>query len=541
MSDDNPIKQFFSKDNAQYLYSYIQRGLEEKYGTRIDTKYMGELIDIMKMVIEPLPKRIPADVDRKWFVNTLNQRTLKEALPIFADIVTPAAPPAATPTERVPITPRPQSTPIKSIAGDEDEYERMQYERSTQERPLPNFEDPPQDYADDINDLYESAEQQRQYQHQQLSLVNDEAEDEQEEERGYFDPNAFQGVPPRGSERYRKDRKDRKDRQDDTHERPLSEVDFAVESGRMLSFNDIAPQPAQMRVLIPKTSRNNIPDGQHIPHWFVVNSRDRNPATYPSASEYRLELRVPFIDVVSVELIKATLPLTTFNVNANNNVIYFEEMLGDALSATIPVGNYPDATTLAISIAASMTAASANGVTYTSAVNALTDKITLVSDGAGGSIFSLLFFGQPTLEGEGTTEYRREKPQYPPNSIGPVVGFNTLDYSGALMYEAPFVPQLGGDPDAYLHVEELELLESNDTQIHNAFAVIKMDGLYYARFDEQSGTRFIKYFSPPKGKLAYLTITWRNAQGDLIDFNGAEHSFALQIITKDKTQGPYDE
>ena len=568
-NNPNPIRIFFSKDNAQALYSYIQRGLDEQYAVKIGSQYMGELIEIMKMVLEPLPKRIPADVDQKWLINTLNQQTLKEALPIFADIAKgEALPPAlgekdrtlprnaqrdaevAMPNARMSLGApgtRPQSTPLGSLPDDEEQFQKLRQLRSVKQenQEIPHFEDPPHEYADDVNDLYENAEQQRQYRDIIPPPHNEPPQEgfstqygtsladlQREEAVDSFDPNAFIGShAPRGTERV--NRQMVKPRQLD--------MEHHSDIGHMLSFEDIAPQPAQMSLLIPKNSRNVVHDSQTIPHIFIVNSRDRNPATYPNPSEYRLELRQPYVDVVSVQLTAATIPLTAFNINASNNVILFEEDAGTTLSASIPIGNYPDAVTLGISIAASMTAASVNGVTYTSAVNSLTNKLTLISDGAGGSIFSLLFFGDPTLEGEGTPEYRREKPQYPPNSIGAVAGFDTFDYTGSLLYEAPFVPLLGGEPDVFLHIDEFELLESNNTEVHNAFAVIELTGVNFARFRPMDGHRFVKYFSPPKGKLAYLTISLRNSQGQLIDFNGAEHCFTLEVITKDKTQGPYDE
>lgn len=570
-TDNNPIKVFFSKQNAQQLYTYIKRGLEEQYDVQLDNRYMKDLIDIMKMVLEPLPKRIPADVDTKWFVSTLNQQTLKEALPIFADIAKGEALPPAL-GERDKTLPRnsaasrdaevmapnakmslgapglrPQSTPVSSITDDEQQYQQLREQRviTNPERNIPKFEDPQQEYTDDVNDLYESAEQQRQYRDTTDIPFDDDFNMLSESSTQYgtplnslnrdiesFDPDSFTGSqPPRGTERLNKQT---------VHPiKPPTEKEIVGQ--QILSFEDIAPQPTQMQMLIPKTSRNVAHDSQIIPHRFVVDSRDRNPAIYPDASEYRLELRQPFIDVVSVELSCATIPLTMYNVSDNNNVIFFEEDPGVTLSATIPVGNYPDATALATAIAASLTAASTNGVTYSASVNPLTDKITLTSDGAGGSIFSLLFFGDPTLEGEGTLEFRREKPQYPPNSIGPISGFDTLDYTGSLIYEAPFVPLLSGDSEVYLHIEELELIESNNAEVHNAFATIELSGDNYARFVPQDGCRYLKYFSPPKGKLAYLTIALRNANGQLIDFNGANHTLSFTVITKDVTQGPYDE
>jgi hypothetical protein len=608
---------FWSKDNARFLYGLIQKGLEERYRTRIDDSHMQHLVSIMEMVMKPLPKLIPADVDKEWFVRGLNKQVLQEALPIFADLVkedgtttippTPPANPSATPA--VPArnvdpmghlgAPR-YRTPTGPDNGDpETLYQRMEQERnpnaSSSVPPIPNFEDAPVDYPENVNDLYEVAEKQRSvrdimappatsqalpFQPQDgfqvrahptdyrateatseddsslanstsladLLAVNRSATDDPP---AHFDPDRFHdGPPPRGAERALQQRAPvRVAPPPPLTNAPVHDDEIALRTGARLTFGDDPPQPAEMRTLIAKTSRNIIHDSQSIPHIYVLNSRDRNTAIQPNPSDYRIELRSPYLEVVSVELVGTALPLSAYNMNSTNNKLYFQEVDGGTLlEATIPVGNYPDAATLATTAATALMGASVLGATYSGTVDTLTDKITLTSDGGGGAVFTLVFFGQPTLEGEGTPEFRREKPQYPPQSAGPALGFDTVDYSGALMYEAPFVTNLDGDPSVFLHIEELELLEANNAEVHDSFAEIEMlnigstgTGPGYARFFPSDNRRYIKYFSPPKGKLAWLTVSFRTANGELWDFNGRDHILTFQIITRDKTQGPYDE
>lgn len=529
---------------------------------RIDDRYMEQMIDIMKMVIEPLPKKIPVDVDRAWFVRTLNEQALKEALPIFADIA--KANNVANSESRAKVLPRPAIKP-KADQPTDSAYEKLLQNRRAPDAPPPKaqFEDPAVEYTEDVNDLYEHAEQLRQQRDvlpppptnlpfeplQGFTL----REKPTEYAAAAFEPNRFIGEkPPRGSERIHDEtirphaatvkRENRENRENhEKHENHETQEGTAIGDLEHLNFGDIAPQPEQMRVLIPHDSRNLVADSRIIPHHFVINSQDRNSAVYPSVSQYRIELRQPYIDVVSVELLYAALPLSVYNVSANENIINFEEVAGHPLEAIVPIGNYPDTTTLAASVAASLNAASANAVTYTASINALTGNMTITSDGANSSIFDLLFFGTPTLEGEGPPQFQKEKPQYPPNSIGGVIGFNSLDYTGALSYTGPFLPNLNGEPFAYLHVQELEMLESNNSEIQDTFAMVTMSGEpgKFAYFAPNDPYRFIKYFSPPKGKLAYLTIAFRNDLGQLINFNGQNHTLAFQIITKDITQSPY--
>jgi hypothetical protein len=549
----NPIKMFFSGTNAKKLYGYIQRGLQDQYNVAIDERYMPQMIEIMKMVIKPLPKKIPVDIDQEWFVKTLNEQTLKEAIPIFADIAkgSVARPPQNPQRLNMPSMRPQQSTPLgdRETATDANLFNQVVSNLEGPEPKMPQFSDPEVEYPDDVNDLYEHAEQQRQQRDLQpppdlasLPFAPQFVRDKpieyiaQQESTPVvsqsFDSNAVIG-----------DQNPRFNREPPKVQQPESTL---LVGSSQLNFGDIAPQPSQMKVLIPHTSRNTIPDSKQIPHWFVINSKDRNPATYPIPSQYRIEFRQPYINVVSVELTSITIPNSLYNINRTNNIIIFEETAGSPLQAVVPIGNYPDATTVAMSVAASMTAKSlsdGNGVTYTSSINVLTGKVTLVSNGFSGSIFNLLFFGTPTLEGPGPIAYQKEKPRYPPNSIGAVLGYDTLDYTGLLMYEAPFVPCIAGEPCIYLHIDELELLESNNSNIHDAYAFINMDideeNQKFIFLQPDEPMRFVKFFSPPKGKFATLTIAFRNDKGDLIDFNGIDHTFTLQIQTVDKTQGPY--
>ncbi|RLA01496.1 MAG: hypothetical protein DRQ47_07985, partial [Gammaproteobacteria bacterium] len=272
----NPIKLFFNPTNAQQLYSYIQRGLKEQYNVLIDNRYKEQLIEIMKMVVEPLPKRIPADVDPKWFVRTLNQQTLKEALPIFADIAKGNTKSSLLPTEHRdvsiahreirdninpgnpmmgnPSTPSTssQSTPIV----DEAAYQSMMNQRmmSQQIPQTPQFADPESDYPDDVNDLYENAEQERHNHDVQPSPdINMELPFESME--GFnvrANPTNYNIDPVQ-------DLVDRGIGFEEQRSTPINSPGIpSVGASRagQLDFAQIAPEPAQMRVLIPKTSRN---------------------------------------------------------------------------------------------------------------------------------------------------------------------------------------------------------------------------------------------------------------------------------------------
>jgi hypothetical protein len=544
MDTANPIKQFFSASNVRTLYQTIQQGLKEQYSTTIDDRYMAQLVDVMKIVVEPLPKRIPATVDKNWFVQSLNKQVIQESIPLFIGFVTkkpvggsstPLLPPPQQPKMERPD--RPQTTNANNNASADDEaLTKLVNDRSDRRPPMqrPKFEDDQPEYPDDINDLYEMEEQFRQ-QSDVMAPPQERFGETLSTPISYTASTPIGDVPPRGAERFHVNATP-------IAATPIVSTPIVPPLASLTHPVPEPPQPSQLR-LIPETSRNQVTDSRAIPHVLIVNSADRNINIYPNPSQYRVQLDDRYYDVEALELCCALIPLSAYNVNTSNNVLLFEETAGVTLTALIPVGNYPDVTALSVAVAASLTAASVNGVTYTATVDPLTNKITITSDGAGGSIFTLIFFGQPTLEGIGPTQFQRERPAFPPNSIGGVLGYNPQDYTGALTYTAPNVPNIDGEPAVYLHVEEAEMLESNNTNVRNALACIALAGgeesRGYERFSSHEWCRFVRYYSPLEGKIANLTITMRTASGALFDFNGRDHVLTFTITTRDKAQPVY--
>ena len=111
------------------------------------------------------------------------------------------------------------------------------------------------------------------------------------------------------------------------------------------------------------------------------------------------------------------------------------------------------------------------------------------------------------------------------------------------MYTGQFTYNLKGEKYLLLYVKEAELIKTRDSNVKNAFAKIVLDGnlgdtKYYNR---NVDNKFIKFFSPPIGRLAYLTIEFRKQNGELYDFNGQHNSLSFEIITKDITTPLYQD
>jgi hypothetical protein len=345
-------------------------------------------------------------------------------------------------------------------------------------------------------------------------------------------------APPRGAERFESGPPARPVRLDQLPNVGVGFTDGTPVTSVVAALVGGGPEAISEQRLIPESSRNLVGDSKSIPHVLVVHSGDRNSNVYPSASQYRVQLNDKYVDVESLELNCALIPLSAYNISGSNNAVSFEEVPGTTINATIPAGNYPDATALAFALETTLNAATTMGVTYNATVDPVTGKVTVTSDGASGAIFTLMFFGTPVVEGIGPTQYQREKPAYPPNSVGPALGFAPVDYSSALTYTAPYVPNLDGEPVVYVHVEEAEMLESNNPNIKDCLALIALagglDSRGYERFAASEWCRFIRYYSPLRGKLANLTISLRTASGALFDFNGRDHVLTFSIVTRNR-------
>lgn len=595
---NNPVKLFFSPENVTKLYKTIQIYLKQNHNANIGREYLEQLINVMKLVIKPI-KKVPKDVEPKKFIDTLNKRVLTEAIPIFSEVAlshnSPRAMPprpVATNTQMDVIEGFEQSTPISQIRkgidthlppstenqqdprlfNNPDElYDLINQQRLNQEAakpPEPKFIEPEVQYPDNIDDLYAQAENQRQQtdvlpppntsQLQQLPFelkedfkvlgtpTNYNAQAQGSEARHLSESrfgttqipmNSAMSTPiseirnegSRNSEFNPNQYKDMFDHPRDNLLNPIN------------SFSEIAPQPQEMRVLIPETSRNLTNDSRIIP--IIVGIDSNNKDETENDNSYRIDFD-EIRDILVIELMDAQIPITEYIVNESNNVVYFEEVGGITLIAEIPPGNYT-ATDLAIEIESTMNAVSSvapgNGVTYTVSADPISEKFTISSGAIGPLIFDLLFFGGTETYGATQPEYRKERAIYLPRSIGEVIGFKTEDNSGSLIYTSQNRWNLNGEPYIWLFLKEAEIVKSRDPHQRKAFAKIVLNNplgtvKYYSHHIDG---QYIKHFSPPIGKLAHFTIEFRKRNGDLYNFNGHTNSLTFRMISKDITQSPY--
>jgi len=56
---------------------------------------------------------------------------------------------------------------------------------------------------------------------------------------------------------------------------------------------------------------------------FLVDSKDRDHEAYPNPSEYVTTFTAPFVNVIGMQLMDASIPRTMYNIDSYNNTLSF--------------------------------------------------------------------------------------------------------------------------------------------------------------------------------------------------------------------------
>jgi hypothetical protein len=559
---------------------------------------MKQLTDVMQYKVQALQGNIPSNV------TILNKETLKDAIPMFIQNIRrqqqpqrPSQRPQQNQQQHYPVqvpaqpvaTQYSQQQTQQQTQGMEHLYNQLLDQRSPQQSQpnTPNFQDPTPQNQPNVNQIYQLEDQRRKQsdlipppdsrllnalppniannirpqpttyddlqQHQQQQHQPQHQQQQQQQQYYRQQPQHSQQSDQyiqHAGNGYR-DARDGFYPQDfninssfvpsppPANHNSIQDYNFEAQLPSMNNYE--APQPSQMRVLIPEVSRGIKTNSDLIPQVFTVDSRDRDDTAYPNSSNYRIRLP-EFKNVISIELVAAEVPVTGYVINETNNILHFQEDSGITLQAVIPIGNYtPD--DLANAIEISMNALTGYGVTYVVTNNTLTNTYTIAATAGPAPVFNLIFFGGTVPYTSANEPNPTDRSIYEPNSIGFVLGFDKLDLTGNATYTGQFRYKLGGESNLYLHIEEADLIISTDSNVHKAFAKIPLNvplggTTYYQRNEDYP---YIKYFSTDIGRLSHLTIQWRTHDGAFYNFNGNNHNHVLtfEIISKDNTKPPY--
>lgn len=303
-------------------------------------------------------------------------------------------------------------------------------------------------------------------------------------------------------------------------EKVITEENKIIKSEDFKKNELIIPQPKQYATVM-----KNIYDTTTKDYYIVIDSRDRNNDLYPNTNNYQIEFDNVLKSVISIELVSAELPVVQYNINPNNNVLYFDEG-GDELQAVIQQGQYDTIADLATGVQDALNNAVDSSMDYTVTYSTITRKITITK---GSGIFNMRFVGETE-----NFVHEQTRTKYPVGSIGPVLGFSRNDLTGALSYTGDNQYNLSGENYVLLYIKELENLESvsGNSVIHDTFTKINLDSnsnnnmKFYKQLDEYISR---VSFTPPLASIGQMIIKFYNYDGSLYDFGGREHSLYFKI------------
>ena len=247
-------------------------------------------------------------------------------------------------------------------------------------------------------------------------------------------------------------------------------------------------------------------------HTLLVDSRDRN-AGVPGS--YRIFLPREYEHVVSARLLTAEIPSTfyVFTASAGNSTLYLT-LDGEYAPAriTVPDGNYG-----VVDMQAALLDAlnESTDLVWSASISPTTQRITLSNS-------DLVNF---SVDGS--------------SGLGKYLGFDGVQLSEGGSITSTRIVSLTPYTYILLDIEELNGIDEGsvggDGAGRGAFCKIPFNArsFEYATLDTHHGA--MPYVNVNIARLDRLRIRLRfHEDGEIIDFNGIDHSFTLEITTKDR-------
>jgi hypothetical protein len=293
---------------------------------------------------------------------------------------------------------------------------------------------------------------------------------------------------------------------------------------------------------------NGVPYNPSIPKkvWrkirktIVVDSRDRQMNAGSHSGNFTVNLPTVYQNVYAATLKSIEMPLTFYQFSAQANNVYINYTYGasDPRTAQIPDGNYATVTDMITALNNAFDVAQGSIGDIQALPNATTGKIYF----EGLDTFSFFLTPQTPTSSQcgsaltsnyttwwglgyflGFTASTKIAVETSPNryQIFPEFALNLFPINYVLMD----ITQLN-------KVDESSLDDRKGPMINASFAKIQCDGNpgdYIFLTDTGAYQLNRTVFSPPISKLTTLTIKFRLHDGRVIDFNGVENSFTLEL------------
>jgi hypothetical protein len=263
--------------------------------------------------------------------------------------------------------------------------------------------------------------------------------------------------------------------------------------------------------------------------YIFVDSRTRDTTLYPNANTYTVFLTNPLKNIRQIDLVHASVPNSMFNYTTVGTFLTLN-------STAVPLyaGFYSGST-----LAAELTNSTLMG-TVSATFNSADGKF-IFSSSSGFSIATANAQAAQLLGLAVGTTYNAVLA-----STDPVYQYN-FSYTGKYILKSPFVCDFTANEVVFLDIEELRTQKMNmtgkitsntivNTAASHSFGCIPMDVISGSIKTFKETTDYVMSIRYPHviEKLSDMTVNWRDINGNLLSFNGANNnSFMLRVHRSD--------
>ena len=235
---------------------------------------------------------------------------------------------------------------------------------------------------------------------------------------------------------------------------------------------------------------------------FNIDSRYRNSTSFPTSTNFEYDLasvgNFNMKNVTQLKLSSIELPNTSYVFSSAKGNITFKV---DSVTYTITAGNYNTT-----DLNTELTNLSISGVTFT--IDSNSGKYTITTSSSKVFDFS------------NTTDY---------GTLGNFLGFTSDTYTIDGTQEAENIPNVIGENSYFLKINDYGNITNNGKNY--MMKVIVTSPLFEASFDSRQRYVTKTYqFSQPTN-LTKLEIRLDDYLGNIVDLNGLNFSFTLEVIT----------
>lgn len=301
-----------------------------------------------------------------------------------------------------------------------------------------------------------------------------------------------------------------------------------------------------------KNNFNNSCQKKCVQYRYIhVDSRQRDPVTYPNSNNFRIHLNERYENIIGLKIEHIVVPKTDYNINETNNIIDVQEVDANlnvlaTYTTTIPIGNYSSGT-LAQALQTQLIAdslASGNSYTFTVTINSTTSNDKLIINAGAGEYFRLLFSSGTNADqlvaADGFNYIEKGLSARIPMgfTLADVGNFDstaTLPLVATQNITSPNKINLLGELYVLLEIvgsnnnDKVDILEATDSVGNDvAFKIPLNETLNFVKSWEECHD-IIKFWRKPK-EFNHLHFKFKTFYGGLYNFRGHDISITLKLL-----------